>query len=115
MPSRPTPRLQRGVQRLGMFVHIPKALTLFSFVRRTSLSGKSPVADLQGRTLVRQLRFAALVFALFACRVTTALAQTPHFIFTVAPPEQAPSGSDVQPSAVIAERGLALWTGAVPD
>jgi hypothetical protein len=60
-------------------------------------------------------RLAALVIALTATSVTAAIAQAPPLVFTVAVPERASSDATVRASAVVDERGLALWSGTASD
>jgi len=65
--------------------------------------------------MMRFLRSAVLAFTLSACTCANALAQAPPLVFTVGAPERTPSQTILQASAVIEERGLALWGGTVSD
>jgi hypothetical protein len=65
--------------------------------------------------MVRFLRFAGLAFTLCACAIVNASAQAPPLIFTVAAPEPTPSETILRASAVVEERGLALWGGTASD
>ena len=65
--------------------------------------------------MVPTFRLAALVVALSATGVTAAFAQAPPLVFTVAVPERTSSDTTVRASAVIDERGLALWNGTASD
>jgi hypothetical protein len=58
---------------------------------------------------------AGLTLVLCACAIGNAFAQAPPLVFTAAAPERAPSETIPQVSAVVEERGLALWGGAVSD
>jgi hypothetical protein len=61
------------------------------------------------------LRLAALVLALGASGVANAIAQQPPLVFTVAVPDRTSSETRVRASAVVEERGLALWRGTASD
>ena len=65
--------------------------------------------------MVRFLRTAGLALTLGAGATVKALAQTPPLVFTVAAPERTSSETTLQASAVVEERGLALWGGAASD
>ena len=65
--------------------------------------------------MVRFLRSAGLTFTLCACASINAFAQAPPLVFTVAAPERTSSETILQASAVVEERGLALWGGAASD
>ena len=65
--------------------------------------------------MVRFLRSAGLAFAVCACASVSAFAQAPPLVFTVAAPERSPSETILQASAVVEERGVALWGGTVSD
>jgi hypothetical protein len=65
--------------------------------------------------MVRFLRSAGLAFTLCACAIVKPFAQTPPLVFTVAAPEQTPSETILRASAVVEERGLALWGGTASD
>jgi len=79
-------------------------------VSRASGPGSS-----RGPVTVRFLRSAGLALTLCACAVVHALAQAPPLVFTVAVPEQTSSETILQASAVVEERGLALWGGTASD
>jgi hypothetical protein len=65
------------------------------------------------RRLVRSTVIVALVSATAPAGVA---AQAPPLVFTVAaPPAPVSSAVDVHASAIVAERGLALWRGAASD
>jgi hypothetical protein len=65
--------------------------------------------------MVRFLRSVGLAFTLCACAIVNAFAQAPPLVFTVAVPERTASETMLQASAVVGERALALWGGAVSD
>jgi hypothetical protein len=60
-------------------------------------------------------RVVALVAGLSAAGVTSAMAQAPPLVFTVAVSEKAPSETTLRASTAIEERGLALWSGNALD
>jgi len=59
---------------------------------------------------MRLLPPAALTLALSLCSIGEALAQEPHLVFTSALPE--PTSAAPEVTAIVEERGLALWSGA---
>src|ERR1700720_2328624 len=61
------------------------------------------------------LRSAGLAFTLCGCAIVNAFAQAPPLVFTVAVPDRTSSETILQSSAVVEERGLALWGGAASD
>jgi hypothetical protein len=61
------------------------------------------------------VRLVALVAALYAAGVTSAIAQAPPLVFTVTVSEKAPSETTLRASTAIEERGLALWSGNAQD
>jgi hypothetical protein len=63
---------------------------------------------------MRFLRCAGLALTLCLCAIVNAFAQAPPLVFTVAVPERTASET-IQTSAVVEERGLALWGGASSD
>jgi hypothetical protein len=63
---------------------------------------------------MRFLRCAGLAFTLCMGAIVNAFAQAPPLVFTVATPERTASET-IQTSAVVEERGLALWGGAASD
>jgi hypothetical protein len=63
----------------------------------------------------RIFRLTALALTLCAGGVVTAFAQAPPLVFTVAVPEPTASEVHVRASAVVEERGLALWGGTSSD
>jgi hypothetical protein len=65
--------------------------------------------------MVRFLRSAGLTLTLCACALGNAFAQAPPLVFTMGPPERTPSKTILQTSAVVEERGLALWGGTAAD
>lgn len=66
--------------------------------------------------MVRFVRSAGMAFALCAGDAVSALAQAPPLVFTVAVPDyRNPSDTILQASAVVEERGLALWGGTASD
>src|SRR3984893_7538383 len=65
--------------------------------------------------MLRFLRSAGLAFMLSACAIVNAFAQAPQLVFTVAVPERTPSETILQASAVVEERGLAMWGGRTSD
>ena len=65
--------------------------------------------------MVRLFRCATLVLALGASGATNAIAQAPPLVFTVAVPERTSPETTIRASAVVEERGLALWSGTVSD
>jgi hypothetical protein len=66
--------------------------------------------------MARLLQSAGLALTLCACAVLKAFAQAPPpLVFTVAVPEQTSSETILRASAVVEERGLALWGGAASD
>jgi hypothetical protein len=64
---------------------------------------------------VRFLRSTAIAFTFSACSIVNAFAQAPPLTFTVAAPERNSSDTILQASAVVEERGLALWGGTASD
>jgi hypothetical protein len=52
---------------------------------------------------------------LSASVVADALAQSPQLVFTAPVPERTPTDISLQASAVVEERGLAMWGGGVSD
>jgi hypothetical protein len=70
---------------------------------------------LRGNWMVRFLRSAGLAFTLSASAIVNAFAQAPSLVFTVTAPERTASKTILQASAVVEERGLALWGGAASD
>jgi hypothetical protein len=65
--------------------------------------------------MLRFLRSAGLALMLSAGVIVNAFAQTPQLVFTATVPERTPSEPDLQASAVVEERGLAMWGGGVSD
>src|SRR5438445_8775877 len=65
--------------------------------------------------MVRAFRFAALVVVLGASAVADAPAQAPPLVFTLAVPDRTSPETTVRGSAVVDERGLALWGGTASD
>ena len=67
--------------------------------------------------MLRCLRSTGLAIGLAASASVPAFAQTPPlvFTFTVSTPEATRSETILQASAVVEERGLALWSGAASD
>jgi hypothetical protein len=61
------------------------------------------------------VRSAGWTLTLWACATVNAFAQAPPLIFTVAAPGQTSSDATLRASAIVEERGLALWSGAVSD
>lgn len=62
------------------------------------------------------LRTLLAVCAMCASAAAPAAGQEPQLVFTVAAPESAPAAdTHVRASAVVAERGLALWGGSSSD
>jgi hypothetical protein len=66
--------------------------------------------------MVRCLRTAGLILALGACATVNAAAQDrPPLVFTAASPDRTSPDTALQASAVVEERGLALWSGTASD
>ena len=65
--------------------------------------------------MLRIVRSGGLTFSLCFWTFGTAFAQAPPLVFTVATPERSRSETILQTSAVVEERGLALWGGATSD
>lgn len=63
----------------------------------------------------RSMRSAALVSVLSAGAAVSAFAQSPQLVFTAAAPERTSPEANLQASAVVEERGLALWSGVASD
>jgi len=63
----------------------------------------------------RVVLLATLLFTFSMCAIESAFAQTPQLVFTAAVPEPHPSEIVLQTSAVVEERGLALWGGSASD
>jgi hypothetical protein len=63
----------------------------------------------------RHTRFAALVVLLSSLPAARSSAQTPQLVFTAAIPDQPRADVAIQASAVVEERGLAMWGGTAPD
>ena len=64
---------------------------------------------------MRVLWTAAMTLTVTACISVNGFAQTSQLVFTAAVPESSPSNPAPRLSAVVEERGLALWTGAASD
>src|SRR5215831_16946441 len=68
----------------------------------------------RGMTSIRWLRSAVLSVAFCGCVVVNSSGQTPQLTFTAPTPEHEPApGPEI--SAVVQERGLALWAGTTSD
>jgi len=65
--------------------------------------------------MLRFARSAGLAFTLSTGALTNATAQTPQLVFTAAAPERTSPKPVLQASAVVEERGLALWSGTRSD
>src|SRR5262252_1871129 len=65
--------------------------------------------------MTRFRRLTALFFVVFVGAVGYAFGQPSQLVFTVAAPDQTVSQTSSQASAVVGERGLALWSGAKSD
>jgi len=63
----------------------------------------------------RAVLLATLLFAFSTCPIESAFAQTPQLVFTAAIPEPHPSEIVLRTTAVVEERGLALWGGSASD
>jgi hypothetical protein len=65
--------------------------------------------------MLRLVRCAGFALSLAVSVTARAVAQTPPLVFTTAMPEASSSNLNVQSSAVIEERALALWSGETSD
>jgi len=86
----------------------------FSTTERHSVCVTWPRFMTTATASVRLLRLAALSVVFCGCIAVKSSGQTPQLVFTAPAPEQDPPPGP-QISAVVRERGLALWAGTTSD